>query len=949
MTLDSDTDREQAAGAGETPTLPPGTLVDESHDSDSMGALLAAVAAAPSVRIDRRASVGIEPGTLVDDTYRVLRRLGGGGMGVVYLAEHVELHRQVALKLHLGELDSTELLRLRREARVMARLSHTNVLAVHGVGTHDGRMFIAMEYAEGGTLKTWLEAGPRPWREIVAMLAQAGRGLAAAHRVGVVHRDFKPDNVLIGADERPRVADFGLARRWDDEPATEASSPALVPIDDAHRFTVTGAVVGTPAYMSPEQFDGIEVGPGSDQFSFCVVLYEALLGRRPFSGRTTMELAAAVHMGKLQPVPPGAHVPAGLLSILARGLRPVPGDRYPSMEALVDVLERAVGARARRTRWAVGTATLGAALLVGNQVAVMAAPVPCENAEQGLESAWDEARREAVVSAWPAAVLSEQDASLAAIDAWSSDWRARRREACEATRVHEDQSELAFTLRMACLDRMAARLDALTGELAMAGSGQPTMELVRSSLPELSECEDVDALDRLVNRFSSESMRSTAERDQAWIEAEALLVRASTRSRLGRPDVAAMAEHVVELAQRHELALVEVNALILLADQRMRAGELGEANDLSERALRLALGLGMDAAAELVLGRVEVALEAGRPDEAAVHLSYFDALLDRVRVAELAAQYGRRASVVRGRLALARGDAEAAVQGLERVVDDAAFEPTYRLAALRTLGRAYGELGRHAQALAVWGRLSVLVEAEQGPDSLELLAALNNVATTHLDLGDSEQALLSLARAEEIAVRTVGAEHPYMAAILTNRGTAERELGRTSEARALQEQALALRTRIYGEAHAALASNLDELGELARLRGDHTAALSYLARARRLREEDLGAEHPSITATLLLEARVKLDMGDPPGAEAALDRALGILARDGADPIDRAEVELLLAEATHGRDPSAARRWAVAAEEHAGGAGAAGEAVRGKADAWLAAHPAAEAAVDRPR
>jgi len=961
MRPDRDTDPAEGAGEGENPTLPPGTLGDDSFDSkadspsDSMDALLAAVAAAPPVRIDRREQVDIEPGTLVDGTYRVLRRLGGGGMGVVYLAEHVELQRQVALKLHLGELDSQELARLRREARVMARLTHPNVLAVHGVGTHDGRMFIAMEFAEGGTLKTWLEVGPRPWRETVGMLAQAGRGLAAAHRVGVVHRDFKPDNVLIGADGRPRVADFGLARRWDEayELVTgsgSSSSSGLAPLDDAHRFTVTGAVVGTPAYMSPEQFDGIEVGPGSDQFSFCVVLYEALIGRRPFSGRTTMELAAAVHMGKLRPVPAGVRVPGGLLSILTRGLRPVPGDRHPSMEALVAALEHAAGARARRTRWAVGGVTISAALLAGKQVAVMAAPVPCENAEQGLGSAWDEARREAVAAAWPASAPSEQDASLAAIDAWSSDWRAQRREVCEATRVREEQSELAFTLRMACLDRMAARLDGLTTELAEGSGGEPSAAVVQSSLPLLAECEDVAALDRLVNRFSSETMRGSAARDRAWIEAEGLLARAYAREQLGRSDAAGLAEQALVLAEHHELPVVEVFALTLLANERTTAGEAGEASALSKRALRLALGLGLDgAAAELVLGRAEAALTANQPDEAAVHLEYFDALIERVQPSELTANQARAARLVRGRLALEQGRAEAAAQELAPIVDDPGFPVPMRLVALRTLGRAHARLGRHAQALAAAERLTALVEAEQGLESTELVVALNNVASAHLDLGEPEAALDALARAEAIAMRTVGAEHPFMAAILTNRGIAEREQGRQPEAHALQEQALALRTKLYGESHQALASNLDELGELARLRGDRTAALAYLARSRRLREGGLGTEHPSLAGTLILEARVQLDLGDPAQALAVLDRALTIAGREGADPVDRAQVEILLARATEARDLTAARRWAIAAEERARGAGAAGEVVRGQADAWLRAHPPAEAALARPR
>jgi eukaryotic-like serine/threonine-protein kinase len=915
-----------------------------------MDELLAAVAAAPPVRLERSHGVGIEPGTLVDGTYRVLRRLGGGGMGVVYLAEHIELQRQVALKLHLGEIDSQELARLRREARVMARLSDPNVLAVHGVGTHEGRMFIAMEFAEGGTLKTWLEARARPWRETVAMLAAAGRGLAAAHRVGVVHRDFKPDNVLIGADDEPRVADFGLARRWDD-PLELPAGPAPRGPDDAHRFTVTGAVVGTPAYMSPEQFDGIEVGPASDQFSFCVVLYEALLGRRPFMGRTTMELAAAVHMGELQPVPPGVRVPGRLLSIVARGLRPVPGDRHASMEALVDALERVREARARRTRWAVGVATLGVALLVGQQLAVMAAPEPCENAEQGLGAAWDEAGRAAVAAAWPAGAEPQQSAALAAIDAWAGDWGAQRREVCEATRVREEQSELAFTLRMACLDRMAARLQALTGELARAtGGSEPTAALVQAELPELAQCEDVEALDRLVNRLSDQSMLASAEQDRAWTEAGALLTRAITRRRLARDGWVELAEQALELAQRHHLAAVESGALVLLAHDRVARGDTKAADALADRALRLALSVGHDdAASELVVGRAETAIEAGRPDDAALHLSYFDALVTRVRRLDVVDAYRRRARVVRGRIHLARGEAEATLRELAPLVDDPALEVELRRTALGAVGAAHEDLGQHAQAIATWERLVHLDEAAEDPDAPGLVAALNNIATARLSLGEPEAALADLIRAEAVATRSLGAEHPFLPALLTNQGLAQRRLGRLPQARALQERSLALRLRIYGDAHPSLAYALDELGELARLQGELVGALAHLDRALRLREDSLGADHPLVADTLTVVARVHLDGGDTTRAQAVLGRAHAIVGRENGDPVDRAEIELLLAKATQAADPDAARHWAAEARERAAKAGAPGDAVRDQAQAWLRAHGAAEVGNAGPR
>jgi hypothetical protein len=582
-------------------------------------------------------------------------------------------------------------------------------------------------------------------------------------------------------------------------------------------------------------------------------------------------------------------------------------------------------------------------LLVGQQAAVMAAPEPCELAEGGLGAAWDDARRDAVVAAWPTGDGSEQAAALAALDGWVTDWSAQRREVCEATRVREEQSELAFTLRMACLDRMAARVDALTGELAEEGDGEPSLALLEAELPELAQCEDVEALDGLVNRFSSGSLRLAAEQDQAWTEADALLTRAATRLRLARPGWAELAEQALALAQQHGLVVVESSALVLLANDRLVRGDTSGAAELADRALRLALSVGHDAAAsELVLGRVETALGAGRPDEAAIHLSYFDALVTRVRRREAFAPQRRRAQVVRGRLHLARGEAEAALRELAPLADDPTVELELRRTALTALGAAHEDLGQHAQAIATWERLVHLDEADQGPDAPGLVAALNNIATARLSLGEPEAALADLTRAEAIAVRSLGAEHPFLPALLTNQGLAERRLGRLAQARALQERSLALRLRIYGDAHPSLAYPLDELGELARLEGELAAALEHLERAQRLREGSLGADHPLVADTLTVEARVHLDRGDMARAKAVLERAHAIVGREDGDPVDRAEIELLLAKVTDATEPVAARQWAAEALERATKAGAPGDAMRDEARAWLRDHPAAE-------
>ncbi len=282
--------------------------------------------------------------------YTLAERLGAGAMGVVYRAEDRDLGRGVAVKLlHRPDRALTD--RLIREARSMAQVNHPNVVAVYDAGVEDGTTYIAMELVAGSSLRAWQQTKPTI-PEIVEAYVAAGRGLAAAHAAGIVHRDFKPDNVLVGHDGRVRVTDFGLAAA---RPTEEASPP---PGD--LELTGSGVVLGTPAYMAPEQFTGGNIDPRTDQFNFCVALYEALYGARPFTGKTFEQLGDHVCDGKVQPPPAGTRVSRALRAIVLRGLSPRPGDRYPTMDHLLEELGRD---RARPWRRASGIAAALAILL----------------------------------------------------------------------------------------------------------------------------------------------------------------------------------------------------------------------------------------------------------------------------------------------------------------------------------------------------------------------------------------------------------------------------------------------------------------------------------------------------------------------------------------------------------------------------------------------------------
>jgi predicted Ser/Thr protein kinase len=268
--------------------------------------------------------------------YEVLAELGTGGMGVVYRARDPELDREIALKL-LRPTGSrhdpaTARSRLVREARAMARLSHPNVATVHEVGEFEDQVFVAMEYVEGQTLTKWLASESPPWRDAVDMLLQAGAGLVAAHDKGIVHRDFKPDNVMVTPDQRVLVLDFGLARSSGD--ASASSGPVELEGADPS-LTLTGALVGTPAYMAPELYAGEPADARSDQFAFAVALWEAVYQQRPFRGDTLAALASAVMEGDLsEPIGIGRR-PAWLRRVLGRGLAVDPSARYPSVSEML--------------------------------------------------------------------------------------------------------------------------------------------------------------------------------------------------------------------------------------------------------------------------------------------------------------------------------------------------------------------------------------------------------------------------------------------------------------------------------------------------------------------------------------------------------------------------------------------------------------------------------------
>jgi hypothetical protein len=315
--------------------------------------------------------------------YVLVEPLGAGGMGMVFRARDPDLGREVAVKvLRAGDGSGGALeRRLLREAQAMATVSHDNLANVFDIGVQAGRVFIAMELVDGGTLRKLFADATKTWRDKLAAVTGAGRGLAAAHSAGVIHRDFKPDNVLLAKSGRAKVVDFGLARADRDAPAAEmvavdssgpSASAALPPELSAH-LTQTGALLGTPAYMAPEQHGGEVVDARSDQFAFAVTAWEAVYGQRPFKSEAYSSLVAAVRAHDIQPPPKIAGVPPALEAILRRALAPEPAARFTSMDALLTAIDDAIRPRTRVPWIAVGTAAGGTLLVAGVIIAVVLA------------------------------------------------------------------------------------------------------------------------------------------------------------------------------------------------------------------------------------------------------------------------------------------------------------------------------------------------------------------------------------------------------------------------------------------------------------------------------------------------------------------------------------------------------------------------------------------------
>jgi eukaryotic-like serine/threonine-protein kinase len=670
--------------------------------------------------------------------------------------------------------------RLLREAQALARLSHPNVIAVHDVGTFGQDVFIAMEFVEGATLRAWLKSAPRNHREVLDAFLAAGHGLAAAHRAGLVHRDFKPDNVMVGSDGRVRVLDFGLARDATTnpvpadgdllsgpptsrspgsttavtEPLPPPSSgvPASTPSLDVP-LTRYGTILGTPRYMAPEQHLGELADARADQFSFCVALYAALYGEFPFDAKETDALKEQVLQGRVREPPAGSHVPRRLRQLLLRGLSVEPGSRHESMDALLTQL---VPVRRDRSPWLTAGALVLALALVGSSLVLWRARAAeraqlCQGGPQRLAGVWDEAARARVRSALLATGEPyAQDAWTnveKTLDRYAGRWAQMHRDTCEATRLRGEQTDAVMTLRMACLDRKLLGLSALANVLASADSAVlQKAGAATSGLSSIEECSDTAGL--------------LAEGDL--------------------PGDPALRKRIGDLRD----ALSRAEALRL-------AGRVPAAVELAGRTVTDARTTGNDA----ILA--EALLEEGRGRD---HL-------EPERAANLLAEAFRAAFASRrDRVAVAAATGATRGFALSQHPDDAVLWDQLAQSGLQRMGgddeleaelwsaraaRAI-ELRRYDDELEAASRAARLSERRFGLDDLrtlekqeEELNAISDVSRPY----ESWQRRLSLFERQE---QQLGPKHPVVADALMDLGDDEVNLGHLTEARAHLDRSEAL-------------------------------------------------------------------------------------------------------------------------------------------------------------
>ncbi len=952
----------------------PGSVSNSAPDEDEEGSAAADEADALT---SATAALDSERDTLPQGTrvsrYVLLDVLGRGAIGTVYRAHDPELERDIAIKVMRF---SSEKRRERglREAQALAQLSrHPNVITVYDVGTFDNDyVFIAMELVVGGTLRSWLEQATRTREQIVTVFLHAGQGLHAAHQAGMVHRDFKPDNVLVDEGGQVMVLDFGLARALDmssdslplaDNELESPDSGSLDRIHDAttklHRIdsardgeeasspgprsrprahgkhsssqgllakTITraGAIVGTPGYMPPEQLLGAATSTHADQFSYCVTLYEALYGDRPFAPRGSKFSAVrkAVLAGQVRPPPPNSRVPARLRQILVRGLSRVPTDRYPSMALLLDALAPFSKSHGRQLRGlaaaAIAIAVIAAAIVWIGIRAESSAAV-CQGGETYWREAWAPsvrtAGRESFAKAGRSHAVDTWSRMASVIDKRQARWVATQQEICERTRVHASQSERLFDVRMSCMD---ARLretkafintittdpDATVVDNALQAAGElssieqcSTLESPAVPLPEdpvqrqaVLELEDqilrIDALQKIGRHTEALPVAAAAVHNAKTIDYPRiqalvglyygrLLVKPKNDLVAAEETLMKAANHAARAKDDALLGEIYTEIVLVLASSKTRFGEVARLSDLAENALTRA-GNPPALRGQLCENRAILLATRGNAKEAYPEYecaldAYAEAFGPNSIKTASALTYMGFSLLLEGKYSIAWQRLEKAQVIVERNVGT---HHPWRARGLTAMARIAYRLDRLDQAEELANEAHELYKQVYGEKSLSVASVRGTLAKIALARGQITRAREKADKSWQRATAILGANNrtstlyqSVIAAVASAEGKYEEAIGH-------YQRLLETTRKSYSKGSSMITRPLLDLATTYRRSGDLAKAEEHLREAVAGIETGQNTDHPAYVEALNALAASRLAHGDAAGARQAIDKAL---------------------------------------------------------------------------
>lgn len=730
-------------------------------------------------------------GTLLADRYLVLELVGAGGMGVVYAAYDRHLDRKVALKMVRADQGTPE--RLVQEARSLARLTHPNVVVVHDVGEAFGQAYMAMEFVQGSTLRRWQKEARPSAHRVLDVYLEAAKGLAAAHAAGLVHRDIKPENILLGDDGRVRVMDFGLAR------AETVVTPVEASEGEAAALMTT--LEGTWPYIAPERFQGEPANARSDQFAFCVSLYEGLYGEHPFAFAKLLDLPAALKEGRFRDPPRHRDVDKGIRAVLLRGLSIDPTRRFASMDDLATALLAVT--RRKRIRTLV-LAGLGTVALFGASIAAFASnapPPPCSGSERLVTDVWNSTRKADIDKAMVGTGLKYAPTTSRTVqtnlDQYARRWVTEHTQACQATRVHGEQSEEVLDLRMACLGKRLSTLRALTDRLAHADAR--TVEKAAEATQLIGAPELCDEQHVVAERFPPPDKATD-------VQVKAL------RERLAQVESQWLLGHDTDALKEAKAIAGEAESVRYPAIQAEAGFWLGVLMNMRQepRERETALFRALHAAEEGSQERIAMELwfeisrnalwATSQMDQASRALDHVEAYATRLDDDQMHVRVlVQRTSIMRSQDRNEEG-LRTIQEGVARCESMPGCTRSYLHRALVQLAIMHGLTGDVATSMKTFDRALVLAKQQVGDDHPTIVSFLNDRATVLMRHKRYEEAAQTLRQALAMGER-VGVSDEFLGFLSGNLGTALFRMGAHEDALAALQRCLTTMDRVRSPNH----------------------------------------------------------------------------------------------------------------------------------------------------